>query len=97
MAPSPRSTTLPDGWGNSAEVTTAFTPGKARARLGSMLLMRAWGWGLRRTLPYSRPGKLMSAPYWARPVTLSVPSWRIGLLPTTLNSSVDNTRLDTIM
>ena len=31
---------------------------------------------------------LMSAPYLAWPVTLSVASWRIGVVPITLNPSL---------
>jgi xanthine dehydrogenase small subunit len=46
--------------------------------------MRACAWGLRNTLPCSRPGSQMSAPYCARPVTLSTPSGRIGRVPITL-------------
>src|SRR5262249_9144684 len=45
----------------------------------------AWAWGLRRTLPCSNPGMCTSAPYRAWPVTLSTPSWRRGLVPTTVN------------
>ena len=48
-------------------------------------LILACAWGLLKTLPYNIPGKFISAPYKARPVTLSLPSWRIGDLPITLN------------
>ena len=37
--------------GKSLAVATAITPGSASALLVSMLRMRAWAWGLRRTLP----------------------------------------------
>ena len=94
MAPSPRSAIFPEGCGRSAEVTTALTPGIARARLASMERMRAWGWGLLRVLAWRSPGNWMSAPYWALPVTLSVPSWRMGLVPTTSYSWVDSTMLE---
>ena len=60
--------------GKSREVATALTPGRASALLVSMLRMRAWGCGLRRILPCSNPGMLISAPYLALPVTLSRPS-----------------------
>src|SRR5919204_567872 len=86
IAPSPRSVTLPEGWGSSAAVSTALTPGRAEARLASMDLMRACAWGLRRILPYSSPVSRMSAPYWARPVTLSAPSGRMGRVPITVYS-----------
>ncbi len=61
MAPSPRSATLPPGWAKSAEVTTAFTPGRARALLTSMDFIRAWAWGLRRIFPWSSRGRVISA------------------------------------
>jgi hypothetical protein len=32
----------------------------------------------------------------ALPVALSLPSWRMGLLPTTLNSSLDSTTFEAI-
>ena len=96
IAPSPRSMTLPACSGMSAPVTTALTPGSARARLGSIPLMRAWACGLRSIRPWSIPGRCMSAPYWACPVTFSVPSWRMGLVPTTLNFSVANTIFEAI-
>jgi len=41
MAPSPKSAILPLGWEKSAAVTTASTPGRAKARLASMDLIRA--------------------------------------------------------
>ena len=44
------------------------------------------GVGVRAALdrPYSMPVRWMSAPYWARPVTLSMPSCRMGRVPMTL-------------
>ena len=72
-----------------AMMTTAFTPGWASALEVSMDLIRAWACGLRNTMPCSNPLRFMSAPYCARPVTLSTPSGRIGRLPTTLNSTSD--------
>src|SRR6266705_4607788 len=77
--------TLSSVIGKSLAVATACTPGRAAALLVSMEWMRAWAWGLRRTLPCSSPGMCTSAPYRAWPVTLSTPSWRRGLVPTTVN------------
>src|SRR5690348_4958590 len=73
------------GSGKSSLVTTALTPGSLSAAFTSMERMRAWGWGLRSTLPISIPGMVASAPKRARPVTLSNPSGRAGRVPTTLN------------
>ena len=56
--------------GKSAEVTTACTPGSASAFSTSIFTMRACGYGLRLTLPYSIPAIFMSAPKLARPVDL---------------------------
>src|SRR5690242_18092198 len=53
-----------------------------------MLLILAWACGERRTRPISMPGATASAPNLARPVTLSTPSGRFGLVPTTLNLRV---------
>jgi len=47
--------------------------------------IRACACGLRTTAPYSMPGSEKSAPNVARPVTLSMPSWRIGRVPTYSN------------
>ncbi len=44
--------------------------------------IRAWAWGLRRILPMSMAGAVISAPNLARPVTLSRPSGRKGRVPT---------------
>src|SRR5215470_3997909 len=85
MGSSPMGTTPDLSVGKSALVMTAFTPGRASAADASIDLMRACACGLRRTLPCSMPGKLISAPYRARPVTLSTPSCRIGRVPITLN------------
>ena len=78
--------TYTDGWsGRSADVMTAFTPGRASAWEVSMDRMRAWAWGLRRIPPTSIPGSEWSAANRARPVTLSTPSGRTGRDPTHLN------------
>src|SRR5213593_2774398 len=62
--------------GMSAAVTTARTPGSARARLTSMRRIRAWACGLRRSLACRSPCGLRSATYWTWPVTFSGPSGR---------------------
>ena len=82
---SPTSISLSSVHGKSACVTTANTPGWAAARSVSIDLIRACACGLRSIFPCSSPGSWMSAPYTARPVTLSVPSCLTGRVPTTLN------------
>jgi hypothetical protein len=47
--------------GTSAAVSTAMTPGSARAALVSMPVIRALGTGLRTTRPCSMPGSCQSA------------------------------------
>ena len=71
--------------GRSAAVSTALTPASFSAFDVSIFLILACAWGLRRILPTSWPGILKSAPYLARPVTLSIPSGRSGRVPTDLN------------
>src|SRR3972149_1584573 len=58
-------------FGKSLPVTTARTPGRAAARLASMLTIFACGCGLRSSLPCSIPGMLRSSAYSARPEALS--------------------------
>ena len=70
----------------SLPVMAANTPGAASARETSTFLMTACAYGLRSTAPWMRPDSFTSAPYWARPSTLSTPSCLMGRLPTTLNS-----------
>ena len=72
--------------GMSSEVIVARTPGRASAREVSMRVMRACACGLRSTWACSMPGMLTSTPNTACPVTLSTPSWRTGLVPTTFSS-----------
>ena len=72
----------------SAAVSTARTPGSARARLASMRRMRAWAWGLRRSFAWSSPRGLRSATYWTWPVTFSGPSGRGMESPTPFTSRV---------
>src|SRR2546427_160234 len=69
-------------------VTPARTPGSTRARLVSILTMRAWACGLRRSLACSRPRGLRSATYCTWPVTFSGPSGRGMESPTPLTSRV---------
>ena len=71
--------------GRSAAVRTAMTPGNAAALLVSIDRIRACACGLRLILPHSIPAARVSAANSARPVTLSTPSGRIGLVPTTLS------------
>ena len=75
-----------DNAGKSALVTIAFTPCSAAAFEVSMDLIFAWAWGLRNTAPVNMPALKVSAPNFARPVTLSTPSGRIGRVPTHFNS-----------
>src|ERR1700685_2187170 len=63
---------------------TARTPGRASAAEGSIDRIRACACGLRTVAPYNMPESCTSAPYFARPVTLSTPSWRTGRVPITL-------------
>src|SRR5262245_2435560 len=72
----------------SAAVMTALTPGNARARLVSMLTMRACACGLRRSLACKSPRGLRSATYCTWPVTFSGPSGRGMASPTPLTSRV---------
>src|ERR1700741_635325 len=87
IGPSPTKASSDGIGGKSFPVTTALTPGKARAFSVLIDMMRAWAWGLRLTLPHSIPGITMSAPKLAFPVTLSTPSGRIGRVPTTFCNS----------
>src|SRR5262245_13262451 len=84
-APSPPPASIEASSGRSAEVTTAFTPGKVRALEASIRRILACACGLRSTRPQSMSGKDRSAPKLARPVTLSTPSCRIGRVPTQRN------------
>ena len=71
--------------GKSSRVTTALTPGSCAAAATSIDLIRACGCGLRKILPTSMPGRNRSAPNFARPVTLSMPSCLTGEVPTILS------------
>ena len=71
--------------GRSSQVIIAFTPLSFSARAVEIFLIRACAWGERKKSPTSCPGALWSAPYLARPVTLSMPSGRFTREPITLN------------
>src|SRR5215831_17703168 len=87
IGPSPTKASSDGIGGKSSQVTTALTPGNARAFSVLIDMMRACACGLRLTLPQSIPGMTMSAPKLALPVTLSTPSGRIGRVPTTFCNS----------
>ena len=57
--------------GRSWPVITAYTPGRAAARAVSMRTIRAWGCGLRSSLPYAIRGRTRSSAYLVSPVTLA--------------------------
>ena len=86
IGPSPTNASSDGICGKSLEVTTARTPGSFSALLVSIETIFACACGERSTLPHSMPAIFMSAPNWARPVTFSTPSGRIGLVPTTFRS-----------
>src|SRR6266508_1389946 len=69
--------------GTSAAVSTATTPGTARAAETSMAVILAHGTCARTTLPCSMPGSCQSAAESSVPETLSTKSWCVGLCPTT--------------
>ena len=66
----------------SAPVCTATTPGIVAAAAVSMLRIRAWAKGLRRTARCSTPGMGRSAVYFASPVSSGASSRRTMRLPT---------------
>ena len=70
-------------FGTSSIVAMALTPGRLFTLAISMLVTLAWGCGLRRSLACSMPSIFKSVAYLARPVTLSIASIRLRLLPTT--------------
>ncbi len=57
--------------GRSWPVMTAYTPGRARARVVSMRLIRAWGCGLRRSLPWAMRDISRSSANLVSPTTLA--------------------------
>ena len=68
--------------GRSAAVSTASTPGSARALEVSIRRIRACGSGLRSALPQISPGSVTSAEKRAAPVTFAAPSSRPMGCPT---------------
>src|SRR2546429_78588 len=74
---------MPNGIGRSLPVSTAFTPGSARACDMSMPVMRAWGCGLRSSLAYNMRGRNRSSANLVTPVTLAVASTLRIAFPTT--------------
>ena len=80
--------------GMSAAVRTARTPGSTRALLTSILRMRAWACGLRRSLACRSPRGLRSATYWTTPVTFSGASGRRMESPMPFTSRVVFITLD---
>src|SRR5450631_2540757 len=65
---------MPYGLGASLPTATATTPSHFSARLVSMRLMRACGYGECRILPTSMPGTLRSSVYLPAPVVFPAAS-----------------------
>src|SRR6266568_1870147 len=78
---------IPNGIGRSFPVSTALTPGRARARAASIRTMRACGWGLRSSLQYSMRGRERSSANFVTPSTLAVASTLRSAFPTTRKAS----------
>src|SRR2546429_2407965 len=74
---------IPNGIGRSFPVSTALTPGRARARAASIRTMRACGCGLRSSLQYSIRGRDRSSANFVTPSTLAVASTLRSAFPTT--------------
>src|SRR2546428_740205 len=74
---------IPNGIGRSFPVSTALTPGRARARAASIRTMRACGCGLRSSLQYSMRGRDRSSANLVVPITLAVASTLRSAFPTT--------------
>src|SRR5579864_8158024 len=72
---------MPYVFGASLPVTTHTTPSRARARLVSIFLMRACGYGECRILPISMPGTERSSVYLLAPVVLPAASTMATRLP----------------
>src|SRR5438132_9557692 len=77
---------MPKGIGRSLPVSTACTPGRARAREASMARMRACAWVERSSLANSMRGRNRSSANFVAPVTLAVASTLRRALPTIRNS-----------
>src|SRR3984893_6446992 len=78
---------MPNLIGRSSPVSTASTPGSARARVVSTRRIRACGWGLRRIRPKSILGSARSSANLVCPLTLAKASGFVSDLPTTVSSS----------
>ena len=65
---------MPNGIGSSLPTSVASTPGCAAARLTSMRLMRACGWGERRSFANAMRGNTRSSAKSVWPVTLAAAS-----------------------
>src|ERR1700736_107137 len=78
---------MPNLIGRSSPVSTASTPGSARARVVSTRRIRACGWGLRRIRPKSILGSARSSANLVCPLTLAKASGLVSDLPTTVSSS----------
>src|SRR5438445_6305688 len=74
---------IPNGIGRSFPVSTALTPGRARACAASTRTMRACGCGLRSSLQYSMRGRERSSANFVTPRTLAVASTLRSAFPTT--------------
>src|SRR5438874_6945268 len=74
--------------GASSPVTTVITPSRASARLASMRLMMACGYGECRILPMSMPESERSSVYFPAPVVLPAESMSATGLPMTENSDI---------
>src|SRR3989475_9138618 len=77
---------IPNGIGRSFPVSTALTPGRARARVASIRTIRACGCGLRSSLQYSMRGRDRSSANFVTPSTLAVASTLRSAFPTTLRA-----------
>src|SRR5258707_325719 len=74
---------IPNAIGRSWPVSTAFTPGSARALVVSMPVILAWGCGLRSSLQKSIRGRARSSANLVAPVTFAVASTLRSALPMT--------------
>src|SRR5271166_1306564 len=72
-----------------------MTPSSAHARLVSIRLMSAWGYGECKILPTSIPGRLKSSVYLPDPVVLPAESTMAIDLPITENSLMTDSLLPT--
>src|SRR5579864_2101356 len=81
---------MPYVFGASLPVTTHTTPSRARARLVSIFLMRACGYGECRILPISIPGTQRSSVYLPAPVVLPAASTMATGLPIMEKLAISN-------